>query len=453
MNNVIKISKDVILFHNDCLEVLKDIEDNTIDSLVTDPPYGLSDHTPKDVMNCLSAWMEGKEYTINKKGFMSMQWDNFVPSPMLWKEVLRVLKPGAHALVFTGARTYDLMGISLRLAGFEIRDTIMYTYGSGFPKGLNIGKGIENKENLDEDIKRELLEQYNGWRTHLKPAYEPIILCRKPMEGTIVDNTIEYGTGGINIDDSRVEIDYSVDDMKREVKRNVREADSDWTYHSGFRNETNNYTGVSEEGRFPTNLIHDGSEEVLKCFPESKGQQGDVTGKEPSHTGDENTVCYGEFKRIYSKKRNETAKSSSRFFKCCPDDDIEDFEVKSIIYCPKASNKDRNEGCEELKTKKMGFSNGAQIHGEGYDKGQGIGLNKVIERKNTHPTVKPNSLMRYLCKLITPKDGIILDPFMGSGSTGKAAIQEGFKFLGIEKEEEYIIISEKRINHALKDEK
>jgi site-specific DNA-methyltransferase (adenine-specific) len=237
----------------------------------------------------------------------------------------------------------------------------MWLYGSGFPKSLNIG---------------------DGWGTALKPAHEPIVMAKKRLEGTNKQNKDKYGTGGINIDECRIETDPEVDDMLREVERVQRDENNVWSNkNSGFKNENNNLTGVPIEGRFPANVMHDGLQEEW-----------------------------------------------ARYF-----------------YCPKTSKSERNEGLDDFETKKMGMSGGAQSKGEGYDKGQGIGLNRVIEKKNTHPTVKPVELMKYLCRLVTPKGGVVLDPFMGSGSTGMAAKDEGFDFIGIEKEKEYFEIAEARI--------
>lgn len=224
--------------------------------------------------------------------------------------------------------------------------------------------------------------------TALKPALEPITVARKPFEGTVASNVLKHGTGGINIDECRVESNGVRPMCGTSAKSDV----TSYTLGSRTKTETTN-------GRFPANLIHDGSDEVLTVFPNSKGQQGVVKGSEKSHTGNENASCYGEYNRVPFEKRNDSG-SAARFF-----------------YCAKASKKDRNEGLED---------------------------------KSTHPTVKPTELMKYLCRLVTPLGGIVLDPFMGSGSTGKAAMTEGFKFIGIEISEEYAEIARKRIDFATK---
>jgi len=300
---------EVKLILGDCLDKLKDLESNSVDSIVTDPPYGLS--------------------------FMGQKWDYDVPSVNIWKECLRVLKPGGHLLSFAGSRTYHRMAVNIEDAGFVIRDQIMWVYGSGFPKSHN------------------LKNDHQGWGTALKPAHEPIVLARKPFKGTVADNVLEYGTGAINIDGCRV-----------------------------------------EEGRWPANFIHDGSEEVLEHFPHTKS--GKMGPEHNRHTDSSPNGIYGKFDVNHPLGQTYgDAGSAARFF-----------------YVAKANKKDR-------------------------------------EEDNNHPTIKPTELMKYLIRLVTPKNGTILDPFMGSGSTGKAAVLEGFSFIGIELSEEYLKIAEKRINHAI----
>jgi site-specific DNA-methyltransferase (adenine-specific) len=270
----------------DCLDKLKELEDNSVDSIVTDPPYGLS--------------------------FMGKKWDYDVPSTEMWIECLRVLKPGGHLLSFSGSRTYHRMAVRIEDAGFEIRDQIMWVYGSGFPKG----------------------------KSQLKPAHEPIVLARKPLsEKSVAENVLKWGTGGLNIDESRI----GYNDDKPHSVSTEREGGNSWNkdYVRTEDWEPNN------TGRWPANIIFDEGDEPWRKF----------------------------------------------------------------FYCPKASKKDRDD-------------------------------------LNNHPTVKPTDLMLYLIKLVTPVNGVVLDPFLGSGSTGKAAIRGGFDFIGIEKEEEYIKIAEARINNA-----
>ena len=295
------------LLHGDCLEQMKTLDDNSVDSIVSDPPYGIS--------------------------FMAKKWDYDVPSVEVWKEAMRVLKPGGHALIACGTRTQHRMVVNIEDAGFEIRDVVSWIYGSGFPKSLNIHKKDERCP--------------DGWGTALKPACEFFTLCRKPLsEKTIVANVLKWGTGGINIDGCRVGTSGGGQNGSGGSKDRTQ-------YRMSAIPKSNEVVG-----RFPANLIHDGSQEVLELFPETKPKE-----------------------------------SAARFF-----------------YCPKASKKDRNEG-------------------------------------NNHPTVKPTALMAYLCRLITPTGGVVLDPYMGSGSTGKAAVQEGFSFVGCELDKDYFDIATARVNN------
>ena len=319
---------------------------------------------------------------------------------------------------------------------------IAWVYGSGFPKSRNValdmdkmeGHGnrghriaVANRYHPDGTLEPngEQLAAYEpkstngcqwaGWGTALKPALEPITVARKPPIGTVADNVLAHGTGALNIDGCRI---GGIDTRK---KTGGAPAGSGWGTKPGA-------VAGSELGRFAANLIHDGSEEVVGLFPTNAGG---------GHWPKIKVTGYGEFGGGKSKYLGQGGKdgsgSAARFF-----------------YCAKASKADRDEGCEEMEERKAGMSNGAQLHGEGYDKGQDIGLNRVISRRNHHPTVKPTDLMRYLCRLVTPTSGTVLDPFMGSGSTGKAAVMEGFNFIGIESEAEYIKIAEARIGHAEK---
>jgi DNA modification methylase len=340
---------DVKLMQGDCLEQLKNLQDNSADSIVTDPPYEL--------------------------GFMGKGWDKtgIANNVEMWKECLRVLKPGGHLLAFSGSRTYHRMTCAIEDAGFEVRDQIMWVYGSGFPKSHN------------------LKDEWEGWGTALKPAHEPICVARKPLsEKTVANNVLKWGCGALNIGVSRVPIDLETDASQlRTMNRGKRDEDTNEQTWGLSKGHGDNPQVIRPEGRWPANLIHDGSAGVLECFPEAKGQQGAITGKEPS-SKTKNT--FGEYEgREPSEPRIELDKSASRFF-----------------YCAKSSKKDRGEG-------------------------------------NSHPTVKPQELMKYLVKLVTPPNGTVLDPFMGSGSTGLAAKAIGFKFIGIEKDEGYFAIAKARI--------
>jgi site-specific DNA-methyltransferase (adenine-specific) len=426
-------SESATIYHGDRLDVLRSIPDCSVDSVVTDPPYGLR--------------------------FMNKRWDCDVPPVEVWQECLRVLKPGGHLLSFSGTRTQHRMAVRIEDAGFEIRDMIAWIYGSGFPKSLDVSKAIDKAAGAEREVIGEKLtgkartddgwnggqqivpvtapatdaaRQWQGWGTALKPALEPITVARKPLIGTVAENVLAHGTGAINVDGCRVTIDASDNDYRKNCSGDRG--------HEGTRNKSETgFTsirtggGSSSFGRWPANLIHDGSDEVLSCFPQSSGQQGDVTGSEPSHTGTAN--CYGEYGRIPAMKRGDSG-SAARFF-----------------YCSKASNKDRNDGMNGAEDKVLARSNQAQAEasrGNTVEKSGGA-YNKPRIRKNNHPTVKPTDLMRYLCRLVTPPGGIVIDPHMGSGSTGRGAILEGFRFIGIDNEFPYCEIAIRRILASIKE--
>lgn len=378
-----------MIFHGDCLDVLKTLPDNSIDSVVTDPPYGLS--------------------------FMGKKWDYDVPSVEIWAECLRVLKPGGYLLAFAGTRTQHRMAVRIEDAGFEIRDMIAWVYGSGFPKSHDVSKAIDKAAGAERirllvptksgnkpeqagdialgatgmtDISKPVTEaarQWQGWGTALKPALEPITVARKPLIGTVAENVLAHGTGGINVDGCRVGTEARTNNFN--------------DFSSQHGNKFGNGQPIPKLGdsqvigRWPANLIHDGSEDMLAL------------------TGD-----------------------AARFF-----------------YCAKASKRDRDEGLDGFAEKPA-----SNAYGDGLNTATKIRTDEQAEsgvarelRRNPHPTVKPTDLMRYLCRLVTPPNGTVLDPFCGSGSTGKAAVLEGFEFIGIEREAEYVEIATARINAAL----
>ena len=406
-------------------QLLKIVEDNSIDSIVTDPPYEL--------------------------GFMGKKWDasGIAYDVELWHECLRVLKPGGHLLAFSGSRTYHRMTVAIEDAGFEIRDQIMWLYGSGFPKSHDVSKAIDKMAGAEREVVRlnhnhraisgteyegvyaggntgaetitapatDDAKEWNGWGTALKPAHEPICVARKPLIGTVAENVLTHGTGSINVDACRVECEGKPLFTKQNTKNgNI------------FKNGSNRTGEISTQGRWPANIIHDGSAEVLAGFPEtqnggkknaermSKGSGGEATGN-----------VYGVYKphrqiETYGGDKG----SAARFF-----------------YCAKASKKDRDEGLEGFEERfspTMGNGIGAKEHDP----------ETATPKRNYHPTVKPTNLMQYLCRLVTPPNGLILDPFLGSGSTGKAAIYEGFRFIGFDLNQEYIDIAKARIEYAIK---
>jgi DNA modification methylase len=384
----------------DCLDVLDFTSSNYIDSIVTDPPYGLS--------------------------FMGKKWDYDVPSVDVWRECLRVLKPGGYLLAFSGTRTYHRMVVAIEDAGFEVRDQIGWVYGSGFPKSHN---GL-----------------WGG--TALKPAWEPICVARKPLIGTIEQNWRAYGTGALNIDGCRVETDENLNGGA--YAKNATQRSQMWGEEAG-----NSYVRggagefVQPAGRWPANLIHDGSDEVLECFPDAPGQIGAVSATAPS---DKTSNVYGRMKRE-GEPSADSENSGAVGFKMKPGmRRMDTGSAARFFYCAKAGKKDRDEGLDHLPA--VHRPNGNKWTDKDYrvERGERPASFESGPRRNVHPTVKPTELMRYLCRLVTPSNGIVLDPFMGSGSTGKAAVLEGFRFISVERESEYVKIAQARIEHAMRDE-
>lgn len=429
------MTKPYLLLNDDCLNALKKFPDNTFHSCACDPPYGLSKQP--DIAEVMQHWINGDKYEHKSTGFMGKSWDSFVPGPEYWREVLRVLKPGGHAVVFAGSRTQDLMSVALRFAGFEIRETIMWVYGSGMPKSHAVDKAIdkclgaerevigvvdtrgtydgkvrnseaintnwrerEGREDVIDLSKKTITapatdqaKQWQGWGSALKPAYEPIILVRKPLEGTIAQNVLKWGCGGINIDECRVELANEADKAQFEFNHAVgtrlpeEYADKKLGLHDGGWMQQ---VGEKETptGRWPANICHDGSDEVVEMFPHTK------SGKDVNPTDKPVSGFFGSTMDYYSGTNYGDSGSAARFF-----------------YSSKATKKDRGEG-------------------------------------NNHPTVKPVKLMEWLVKMVTPKNGKCLDPFMGSGSTGVAVVNTGRKFIGIEMDSEYYQIAQKRLCDA-----
>ena len=425
-----------MIHHGDCLQVLRTLDDNSVDSVVTDPPYGLS--------------------------FMGKKWDYDVPATEVWAECLRVLKPGGHLLAFAGTRTQHRMAVRIEDAGFEIRDMIAWVYGSGFPKSLDVSKAIDKAAGAEREVlgrrsdgryatpmavsgrasgimgdvverlapevtapATDAARQWQGWGTALKPALEPITVARKPLIGTVADNVTTWGTGGINVDGGRVGIDAA--DV------------SGWAQSGSNASENRamsgaNYTREAKpdaSGRFPANLIHDGSEEVVGLFPSphGAGSATDKTSGASPARWDGNVFQHGGL-----GMRHGDSGSAARFF-----------------YVAKASAEDRDDGCHALPPKSAGQVTGGRVEGSaGLDSPRSGAGRRRDETRNVHPTVKPTDLMRYLCRLVTPPGGLVLDPFVGSGSTGRGAVLEGFRFVGIEREAEYVEIAKARIDAAIR---
>lgn len=574
----------------DCLEILKTLPDNSVDSIVTDPPYGLSKEP--DMAEVLRHWLAGDDYQHKGGGFMGKSWDSFVPGPAIWRECLRVLKPGGHLLAFFGTRTQDIGTLAIRLAGFEIRDSIAWIYGGGFPKSMNLDRlkgekicgcegssgaqaerdvrqvrdcnvspakhaGAEYGEVLHQGMQKQyayravqgkepgegcawcaesglegrrdapeaswelrlgevhpsagtctaddpqgrvhhgapldhgLLDRSNatsaggsaphrpqptkqrpgepgavagqqepqavgawpvcggcglpripsGLGTALKPALEPITVARKPLAKgcTVAANVLAHGTGALNIDGCRVPAEKPTGWGGSAAGGNTWNDDNSGLCKAGEARLVN--------GRWPANLIHDGSDEVVALFPANAGASAPVKGTEASEV---TNGIYGKFaERVPGSFFGDNG-SAARFF-----------------YCAKASRNDRNEGCEHIEaahTDEQNKLHGAIEYRNICPSCERVLKNSVREccgvvperipseratRQNNHPTVKPTDLMAYLCRLVTPPGGVVLDPFMGSGSTGKAAMREGFRFIGCELSPEYLAIAEARIEHEL----
>ena len=417
------------IIHGDCLEELKKLEDNSVDAVVCDPPYGLSNTKPQQVADVLKAWVTGDTEAVptTKVGFMGASWDSFVPPPAVWEECMRVLKPGGHMAVFAGARTQDLMGLSIRLAGFEIRDTLGWIYGSGFPKSMDVSKAIDKAAGAEREVvgsstngiaggtgehagepgsygfRKEFnittpatseAQRWDGWGTALKPAIEPILLCRKPLVGTVANNVLAHGVGGLNIDACRVGTTVETWPKTRSFTSGISSG-----YTSGIEKGPTQSTGEAPAGRFPANVLLD--EHAAKEMDKQSG-----VSKSPPVGSVANTKGAGSVfprgGRPPSPNGHGDSGGASRFFPV-------------FKYQAKAPKKERPV---------IESEDGAKIQ---------------------HNTVKPLALMEWLVSLIVPPGGVVLDPFAGSGTTLQAAINKGFTPIGIEQDADYIKLIEKRL--------
>ena len=434
---------NVSLHQGDCLVTLRGMADNSVDSIVTDPPYGLS--------------------------FMGKKWDYDVPSVEIWAECLRVLKPGGHLLAFAGTRTQHRMAVRIEDAGFEIRDMIAWVYGSGFPKSLDVSKAIDKAAGAEREVTREgqtkapedagkfdsagsaarerrdepatdAARQWQGWGTALKPALEPITMARKPFASTVAANVLEHGTGALNIDGCRV-------GTETVGWGGARGGSDDPTQSKGRNYRLGEGKARPVEGRWPANLILSDDPEVVAGFPDSNGSGTARVLKRGAKT-ENNGWGMNTTAADFAHLPDAGTGSAARFFKqVSPEAD--DFEAARFIYCAKASKADREEGLDHMAA--VYRVNGNKWTDQDYRVARGERPPSAESgwRKNTHPTVKPTDLMAYLCRLVTPPGGVVLDPFMGSGSTGKAALREGFGFIGCEMSPEYMAIARARIEAAL----
>jgi DNA modification methylase len=425
------------LINADCIQAMKEMAENSIDSIVTDPPYEL--------------------------GFMGKKWDSsgIAFNVEVWQQALRVLKPGGHLLAFSGSRTYHRMVVAIEDAGFEIRDQIMWIYGSGFPKSHDVSKAIDKAAGAERErikykggiasgqgnyggngsihdgtkvgnkAKTPQAQQWQGWGTALKPAHEPIVVARKPLIGTVAENVLEHGVGGLNIDGCRIA--GEVPSKPQPILGNKERV----TYGGGLGR--NGEMSQSSLGRWPANIIFD--EQAAELLDEQSGTHKPSKGRTGKVGGQQGLYENGHSPDYESTWPSDNGGGASRFF-----------------YCAKASKRDRNEGLDDFVAKEVAAKGNGLARTcatckastlQGCDCPDRTFINP--SRANHHPTVKPTSLMRYLARLVTPPNGLVLDPFMGSGSTGKACALENFDFVGIELNAEYIKICKARIENALQD--
>jgi len=423
------------VFHGSNLDVLPFMADNSIDSIVCDPPYEL--------------------------GFMGKSWDSsgIAYSVELWRECFRVLKPGGHLLAFGGTRTWHRVAVAIEDAGFDLRDSIAWLYGSGFPKSHDISKGIDKaagaerevigqsnavgmksitKARVEQGYRKNLTvanerntidittpatndaKKWVGWGTALKPAFEPVVVARKPLVGTVAENVLTWGVGGLNIDSSRIP---AQDSFGGGAKGS-----------SGFAANyaSDGWVAGSELGRWPANIILD--EYTAGLLDEQSGQSTSKVGN-PRGTTKKGLFANSEFNKV-GKEHNDSG-GASRFF-----------------YVAKASKRDRNEGLKQLPEKQtVGGGGGIGDYVDDVNSASGKYGSEKAPAQNFHPTVKPTDLMRYLIRLVTPAGGLVLDPFAGSGSTGKAALLDGYQFIGIELTADYLPIIEGRLRWADQEHK
>ena len=517
-----------IVINGNNIDILKTYPDNYFDAVVTDPPYGLGKEP--NAAELMKDWVEFGYHEVKGTGFMGKEWDAFVPQPIFWKEVFRVLKHGGHVLSFFGTRTYDWGVMSMRFAGFEVRDCIQWLYGSGFPKSHNIGKAVDKllgneREYLGENPyisgRSETLigdrsdsgagmysgtnksvpltkgnSEWEGWGTALKPANEPIVLARKPLEKglSVAENILKWGTGGINIDASRIgfknDADYKESTQKNQhADFGTKPLTNNTVYGDYSMVQPKNY---QPEGRFPANIIlthHEdceckgtkkvkaikggNSRAIQKNTYNDFGKNYDNTpngigcgfGDEDGNEEVENWDCHEDcpirildeqsgVSKSSNTKRNRNTLGSFGM----PNDETPEYNDKGgasrFFYVAKASKSERNKGLDEFEAKAVAAGNQAkaELKRGNLEFNSSNKHNKVEFLKNFHPTVKPIKLMQYLVKMITPPNGIVLDPFCGSGTTGIACNLEGFQFVGMEQDAEYSKIAEGRINNY-KEEK
>jgi site-specific DNA-methyltransferase (adenine-specific) len=473
------------ILEGDVVEQLKTLADASVDAIVTDPPYEL--------------------------GFMGKAWDQsgIAYNVDMWQEALRVLKPGGHLLAFGGSRTYHRLACAIEDAGFEIRDQIMWIYGSGFPKSLDVSKAIEKQGSgvrgqgsakaRTTDNCSLRTDHWLGWGTALKPAHEPIVVARKPLIGTVAANVLEHGTGALNIDGCRVETEENLNGGAYAKNGQERyDGNENWRYkREGGAGEFR-----QPQGRWPANVLHDGSEEVVSLFPETEtgnkelhhqrktsktatvygerdappeqfsGDSGSAArffyevkadsesaSQQVSEESGADTLVSAANADLLTCSRKGEPSAARFFYKVRGDGNATNFAMQQgvkhfdsgsparFFYCPKADKQEREIGCYMLAAEPLAYGNQAkaEVKRGNLEHAGKSGMNTVHLRGNTHPTVKPIDLMAWLCRLVTPLGGTVLDCFMGSGSTGIAALREGFNFIGIEINAAYCEIARRRM--------
>lgn len=497
--------------HGDALDVLRGLPDGSISAVVTDPPYGLSSHD-RHVPAILRAWLDGSDaadVAARLRGFMGREWDALPPSPVVWREVLRVLKPGGHCLAFGGTRTSHLVAIGLQLAGFEIRDAIeasglasaahlLWCFGSGFPKGHNVSKAIDKEAGAVREVfgsrstnrNRPITDardssaqdkasvafgtgegmivpltapatpeaaQWEGWDVALSPSQEPVIVARKPLGGlTVAECVTTWGTGGLNIDGCRVPSGGTHGSAASAGKGAGR-----GTYNGTAMGKS--VGGIISAphalGRWPANLVlvHATACTPGACVPgcavraigEQSGERvATLTGRaDPTQTHANPATAHPPawFGTRTNGNGGAVYADSGTAARFFPQARYADADAWPFRYCPKASRAERERGCERLPARTGAEAVDREAGSAGMDSPR-AGAGRTAERvRNFHPTVKPVEIMRWLCRLVTPPGGIVADFFCGSGTTGCGALAEGFRFLGVERDAGYVEIARARL--------
>jgi len=455
MSETLQLPKWVV-HEGDCLEFLKTLPDESVDVVATDPPYGLSNHTSDDIIEALRAWLSDESYQPKKgsRGFMGKSWDAFVPGPEVWRECFRVLKPGGHLAAFAGTRTQDLMGIAIRLAGFDMRDTIRvdgllaWVYGSGFPKSLNVSKAADGAD---------AAKAWDGWGTALKPSHEPILVFRKPLIGTVIENVLAHGTGAMNIDACRVGAPEGLSSGGACTGSSAMH----WNRGEGI-SEGRARSSEHPAGRWPSNLV--------LCHTPDCVQVGEKTvpGRVINRFDDGMKPFGGGAGHSYTSEGGEPETIPT--FECAPGCPIAALDEQSGVTSSGAMKREVGSYDGESNTQFLrGRSGPSNQHGDTGGASrffpqfqyttedapfQYVAKASRAERDegltpgtNKHPTVKPIDLVRWILRLLTPPGGRVLDPFNGSGTTGCASIMEGFEYIGIERDADSVAVSRARIEH------